>query len=60
MNPEDLKQRLNEKAAAFLQQLFARLLIAELGSGSAVLNEYRDHFLRIRILVFTHFKFQIP
>jgi hypothetical protein len=44
MNPEGLKQRLNEKAAAFLQQLFARLLKAELGSASAVPNEIPDHF----------------
>ncbi len=58
MSPEGLKQRLNEKAVVFLQQLFARLLKAGLGLSSAIPSEYRDHFLRIRILHST--TFQVP
>lgn len=54
MSAEGLNQRLNEQAVTFLQQLFARLLKAELGSSSAIPNEYRDHFLRIRILDSNH------
>lgn len=50
MSAEGLNQRLNENAVTFLQQLFARLLKAELGSASVIPSVYRDHFLRIRIL----------
>mgnify|MGYP003945775923 CR=1 FL=1 len=56
MSPEGLNQRLNEKAVIFLQQLFARLLKAEV--GSSIPSAYRDHFLRIRILDST--TFQVP
>jgi hypothetical protein len=55
MSPEGLNQRLNESAVTFLQQLFVRLLKAELSLSSAIPNEYRDHFLRIRILDSTTF-----
>jgi hypothetical protein len=58
MSAEGLNQRLNENAVTFLQQLFARLLKAELGSSSSIPSEYRDHFLRIRILDST--AFQVP
>jgi hypothetical protein len=58
ISTEGLNQRLNEQAVTFLQQLFAHLLKAELGSSSAIPSEYRDHFLRIRILDST--TFQIP
>jgi hypothetical protein len=58
MSSEGLNQRLNEKAVTFLQQLFARLLKAEVGSTSNLPSEYRDHFLRIRILDST--TFQVP
>ncbi len=58
MSPEGLNQRLNENAVTFLQQLFVRLLKAEVGSSSAIPSEYSDHFLRIRILDST--TFQVP
>jgi hypothetical protein len=58
MSAEELNQRLNEHAVTFLQQLFARLLKAELGSSSSIPSNYRDHFLRIRILDST--TFQVP
>jgi hypothetical protein len=58
MSAEGLNQRLNEHALTFLQQLFARLLKAELGSSSSIPSNYRDHFLRIRILDST--TFQVP
>jgi hypothetical protein len=58
MSAEGLNQRLNEQAVTFLQQLFARLLQAKVGSSSSLPSEYRDHFLRIRILDST--TFQVP
>jgi hypothetical protein len=58
MSAEGLNQRLNEHAITFLRQLFARLLKAELSSSSTIPSEYRDHFLRIRILDST--TFQVP
>jgi hypothetical protein len=58
MSAEGLNQRLNENAVTFLQQLFARLLQAELGSSSIIPSTYRDYFLRIRILDST--TFQVP
>ncbi|MCQ6562198.1 IS4 family transposase [Paenibacillus mendelii] len=58
MSPEGLNQRLNEKAVAFLRELFARLLKIELGSSSSIPSVYQNHFLRIRILDST--TFQVP
>jgi hypothetical protein len=58
MSAEGLNQRLNKQSVTFLQQLFARLLQAEIGSSSSLPSEYRDLFLRIRILDST--TFQVP
>ncbi|WP_028777279.1 IS4 family transposase [Shimazuella kribbensis] len=58
ISAEGLNQRLNENAVTFLQELFARLLKAELDTASAIPSAYRDHFLRIRILDST--TFQVP
>ena len=58
MSAEGLNQRMNKQAVTFLQQLFARLLKAELGLSSRIPSEYRDHFLRIRILDSN--PFQVP
>jgi hypothetical protein len=58
MSTEGLNQRLNENAVAFLRELFARLLKAEIGSSSVIPSAYRNHFLRIRILDST--TFQVP
>ncbi len=58
MSTEGLNQRLNGNAVTFLQELFANLLKAEMSSTSSIPSEYRNHFLRIRILDST--TFQVP
>jgi hypothetical protein len=58
MSAEGLNQRLNEHAVTFLQQLFARLLKAEVSASCTIPSEYSDHFLRVRILDLT--TFQVP
>ncbi len=58
MSPEGLNQCLNEKAVAFLRELFVCLLKAELDSSGVISRVHRDHFLRIRILDST--TFQVP
>ncbi|MXQ52728.1 hypothetical protein [Shimazuella alba] len=60
MSPEGLNQRLNEHADAFLWELFAHLLKAELDSASAIPSAYSDHFYELGFSIRLRFKFQIP